>query len=118
MDERNETTSVRIRLEDISVAEATIGIKTLRNDVLNADRRVKAEIVQENPAHQDFGSTLILVLGAPAAISVAKGIAAWLAREGGKATLIMDIGEGKTIKFKGNSADATAIARALASTAK
>lgn len=118
MDQSPKTTSVRIRLEDLSIAEASSGIKALRNDVLDADRNVKADIMQEDPAHQDFGATLVLVLGAPAAIAVAKGIANWLAREGGKATLSMDVGGEKLVKFKGKSADAASIARALAGTGK
>lgn len=118
MEQKHEMTPVRIRLEDISVAEASSGIKALRNDVLDADRSVKADIVQDDPTHQDFGATLVLILGAPAAIAVAKGIANWLAREGGKATLCMDVGGGKVVKFKGKSADAAAIARALAGTTK
>jgi hypothetical protein len=118
MDQTHETTPVRIRLEDVSVAQASSGIKALRNDVLDADRSVKADIVQDDPTHQDFGATLVLVLGAPAAIAVAKGIANWLAREGGKATLTIDVGGGKVVKFKGKSADAATIARALAGAAK
>jgi hypothetical protein len=118
MDQTNEMTPVRIRLEEVSVAEASSGIKALRNDVLDADRSVKADIVQDDPTHQDFGATLVLVLGAPAAIAVAKGIANWLAREGGKATLSMEVGGGKRVTFKGKSADAASIARALAGTTK
>jgi hypothetical protein len=118
MSEAHETAPVRIWLEDVSVAEASSSIKTLRNELLDAGRSVRANIVQDDPTHQDFGATLVLVLGAQATIAVAKGIADWLSRVGGKATLNLDVGGGQVVKFKGSSADAAAIARALTGASK
>jgi hypothetical protein len=115
MDRAHETT-VNIRLEGISVAKASSAIMALRDHVLlEADRSVEAHIVWgDDPTHQDFGETLVLFLGAQTATAVAKVIASWFAREGGEATLSMDIGGGEVFKFKSKSADVDAIARALA----
>src|SRR5438552_15508895 len=105
MNEANEE-KVKIRLEGVSVADAGEGLRTLREDILDAERAVQADIIQDEPTNQDFGTTLVLVLGAPAAIAVAKGIQAWLTREGGKATLTIN-----GVKYKRKSADAAKIAQ-------
>jgi hypothetical protein len=69
-----------IRFEDMTVAEANIMTESLRDAILDSHRDVSIERLRDDPSAQDFGATLVLLLAAPAAVEVAKGIARWLER--------------------------------------
>ena len=49
--------------------------------------------IPKNPETLDFGATLVLVLGTPAVISIARGIAKYLSRSRVKATFKYATGE-------------------------
>lgn len=69
-----------IKFQDISLAEANILAESLRDAILDSYPGVRVERRRDDQSTQDFGATLILLLGAPAAVAVAKGIEQWLKR--------------------------------------
>lgn len=68
-----------VNFEDADAAEANVLCgelqDSLRQDVPEAD----VSRVKPDPLTQDFGATLVVILGTTAVTAVAKGIAAWLA---------------------------------------
>lgn len=107
-----ESNIVRIRFEDLSVAEAGQRVTELREDLLDLSPDIEAKIVKDDPSTQDFGTTLILFLGAPAVVIIARGIADYLRRRAGR--IIMETDDGVVIAEGITSADAPRIAEALA----
>jgi hypothetical protein len=69
-----------IEFEGVSEAEASRYANELRDDLLDSapDLHIRRQAI--DPNSQDFGSTLILLLAAPAVVTVAKGIKVWLER--------------------------------------
>lgn len=107
----NDTASTyEIRFDHLSVADASIKAQGLRQAVLEASGEAQAKIVKDDPSTMDFGATLILVLGAPAAVAVAKGISDYLRRVGGTVSITAAGG----VETKGIAgADVAAIVKAL-----
>lgn len=99
-----------IKFEDLSPADASAHAADLREALLDASPAVDVELKRSDAATMDFGATLVLVLGTPAVIAIAKGIAAFLARERAGTLVIEQDGR---VVFKGNSSDAAKIAAAL-----
>jgi hypothetical protein len=66
-----------------SAAESNKLANTLASALRDIDRSVVVERQRERPDAQDFGSSLSVILGTAAATAVAKGVAAWLARNSG-----------------------------------
>jgi hypothetical protein len=71
----------------------------------------RVEPTRENDETQDFGATLVLVLGTAAATAVAKGVQKWLARTGTTAELLKD---GSVRLSNLESKDVAEIAKAFA----
>ena len=69
-----------IRFEGISVMEANKYAAELREIILDSHPDVEVEHRRDDPRTQDFGATLVLVLGTGAAIQVANGIKNWLTK--------------------------------------
>jgi hypothetical protein len=80
----------KIRFEGLSIAEASKKVSGLRSDLLDISPDFHPEIIQEDSSNQDFGTTLVLVLGTSAVTAVAKGIAAYLSRARGTITIEAD----------------------------
>lgn len=99
-----------IRFEDISLDEAGKKAIALRRDLLDASPDVRVEIEKDDPSNQDFGATLILVLGTPAILAIAKGIANYLSRDRAKITIEAN---GKIIAEGVSGDDAARIAEAM-----
>jgi hypothetical protein len=57
--------------------------RDLRSFLLDIDPSARLELRREQSDSQDFGSTLVLVLGTTAASALARGIAVWLQRNSG-----------------------------------
>jgi hypothetical protein len=69
-----------IRFQDTSLAEANVLAESLRDAILDSHPDVSVKTQRDDPSLQDFGATLVLLLGAPAVVVVAKGIEQWLKR--------------------------------------
>jgi hypothetical protein len=104
--------SFKIRFENVSLAEGGIKASRLREKLLDTSQDVQAEIEKDDPSTQDFGATLVLVLGAPAMVAIAKGIADYLRRDRGSISIEAD---GKIIAQGISGEDAARIAEAMSS---
>lgn len=87
-----DMTEFSIRFENLSVAEANVLASELRSEVIAADDRVKVDVAKDDPTTQDFGATLILVLGTPAIVAVARAIADYIQRRGVSVSITPDGG--------------------------
>jgi hypothetical protein len=110
-----------ISFENLSVAEANKAALSLESALLDLGLPdVKVQLQKASGNTQDFGATLVLVLGTGASVALAKGIADWLHRRADAASIIIvEMGENRVIA-KGPAAqgfDAAAVARAFAGAA-
>jgi len=103
-----------IQFEELSAAEANVEAAGLREWLLDSSPDARVELKKDDTTTMDMGATLVLVLGTPAVIAVAKGIQAYLAR-GRRGKLVIKCPDGKRVVFDGDSSDAAKIAAALAS---
>jgi hypothetical protein len=90
---------IAIRFPDVTPDVGNVYAEDLRialEDTLDAGDRVERR--RSNPEAQDFGATLVLVLGTTAVTAVARGIQAWLARNSG-ATIEVVVGD-RTVRAK------------------
>jgi hypothetical protein len=106
-----ERSEFEIRFEDLSVAEAGTKASRLRRELLDASSDVDVTIKKDDPENLDFGATLVLVLGAPAVVAIAHGIASYLKRHGGSVTITKD---GSVIAKNISGDDVARITEALA----
>lgn len=83
----------RIAFEGVSEADANRYAEELQEFLRDASSDVTVERKRENPATQDFGSTLVLVLGTPAVVAIARAIGNWLALRRGTITIEAENGE-------------------------
>lgn len=106
-----------LRVCDVEPREQGVLIKALRDAIGDVSAQVSVNLKSDDPSHQDFGATLVLVLGTPAIIAVAKGIEAFLKRHRVRITIECDDGkEGKRklVAVGLESGDAARIAEAFA----
>ena len=103
----SNTEKFKIRFEGISIAEANSKANRLRDDILDSVFNVDVYIEKENQSYQDAGSTLILILGTPAILALAKGISNYLSRDRAKITIEKD---GKIVAVNISGDDAARIA--------
>jgi hypothetical protein len=68
-----------ITFDNRSVAEANHWASELKEFILDAASDVRVEQQRDNSYSQDFGATLLLVLGTPAVLAVSKALGNWLA---------------------------------------
>ena len=67
-----------IKFENISEAEANRYAGELRDMLLDATSDVEVSRRRDDPSTQDFGATLMLILGTPAVTAIAKAMGDWL----------------------------------------
>lgn len=94
-----------------SAAEANRYAAELRTALRDIDPDVKAEQQRDRPDTQDFGATLVILLGTASVTAVAKGVSAWLARHSGAKIQIN--ADGSVIASNLDSRDAARIAVAF-----
>jgi hypothetical protein len=97
-----------LSFDGADVAEGNRFAAELTEQLRDADAPIDVRQTRDDPNAQDFGATLVLVLGAPAVIPLAKGVSAWLAmRPNAKITLKWS--DGTVIASGLTSADARAV---------
>ncbi len=67
-----------ITFDGVSVADANRYAEELSNALLDATPDITVQRRGDDPRAQDFGATLVLLLGTPAVVTVAKTIGDWL----------------------------------------
>jgi hypothetical protein len=101
-----------LRFADATPAEANIYALGLQGELQQFDG-VAIERMRERQDTQDFGATLVLILGTASVTALARGIASWLRRNSG-ATIEITRSDGTRQKFTNlDSRDAAKIASAI-----
>ena len=98
-----------IRFEDVSLAEANRYAEELRANLLDASSDLSVQRQRGDQSTQDFGSTLVLVLGTPAIVTVATVIGNWLLQRS-KASVTIERADNKLIVNNLSSKDAARLA--------
>jgi len=106
----HQTHKYEIRFEGLSAAQAGIKAAKLRRELLDVSPEVSVSLAKDDPTSQDFGATLILVLGTPAILAVANGIASYIARDRAKIVISEN---GKVVAEGVSGDDAARIAEAF-----
>jgi hypothetical protein len=75
-------------------------------DTLAAGDRVERKRTRQDS--QDFGATLVLVLGTTAVTAIAEGVKLWLARNSG-AAIDVSVGGSRTVTLHGRNLDSQAV---------
>lgn len=72
--------ALAVRFPEFDLGEASQLAQSLREELLDEVAGASAEIRKDDPTNQDFGATLVLMLGTPAIVALATGIATWIRR--------------------------------------
>jgi len=67
-----------IKFDNVSDAEANRYASELRDVLLDATADIEVERKRDDPRTQDFGATLIIILGSAAVTALAKSLGDWL----------------------------------------
>ena len=103
---------ILIRFPDANLAEGNRLAEELRQDLLDMVPGIQVERYRDDPASMDFGATLVLVLGAPATLIIARAIHKWAGRA--NAAHIEFTTKAGTVSVKNvESKDVTSIVKAL-----
>lgn len=101
-----------ISFDGISSAEANLYAEELRDILLDASDDVEVERKRDDPYSQDFGTTLTMVLGAPAITVIARALGNWLIMRN-KAEITIKTANGEAIGKNLTSKDAMKLAQLL-----
>jgi hypothetical protein len=109
-----------VRFEGLSSAEAGVEAQRLQEILADASPDLDVTLRREHAESMDMGATLVLLLGTPAIIAAAKGIAAFIGQRGKRpGNLVVECvgadGSVERFHFDGDSADAAKVAQALRS---
>jgi hypothetical protein len=96
---------LEIELVEASPADASQLASELREYLLDEEPDLDVEQARSDPASQDLGATLILLLAAPSITAVARGLARWVERRGQNC---IEFSKGKTSLRMTNLSDKTA----------
>jgi hypothetical protein len=109
------TQSLTFTFPDTSTAEGNQLASSLADALEDLDPNIVVDRQRERSDTQDFGATLAVILGTAAVTAVAKGIAAWLARNSGARIEIRREGNLVLLASHLDSKDIPRIAEALIS---
>jgi hypothetical protein len=98
-----------LSFDGVSVADANRFAAELAEVLRDADEPIEATQTRDDPNSQDFGATLLLVLGSTAVVALAKGVAKWLAAKPDGSVTIRDRKSGEIIAKGLTSRDARAV---------
>ena len=104
-----------VSFANTSTAEGNRLASTLAEALREVDPGIVVDRQRERSDTQDFGASLAVMLGTAAATAVAKGIAAWLARNSGARIEIRRKGKVVLIATHLDSKDVPRLAEALSS---
>lgn len=90
-------TQFLISFPDEPVGEAGAAVADLREHLAIVAPAVEADQRRTDASSQDMGATLAIVLGAPAVVALAKGIADWLKMRGSKPRVVIRNAQGEII---------------------
>jgi hypothetical protein len=101
-----------VEFPNLTRADGNKSAESLRQALLDAapDEVQSAELLRTDDAGMDMGATLAIVLGTPAAIAFARGLAAWVRKHGTEVIIKED---GEVLIRNIESKDAAEIVRAL-----
>jgi hypothetical protein len=89
-----EQYTVMIHFEGLSAAAAGKAAEELQRNLLQSARGAATiDIKKDRAETQDFGTTLVVVLGTPAVLAIAKGIHDFIAKRGDRVTITTEQGE-------------------------
>lgn len=103
---------ITIKFKNPDEREAGVYAKELQEYLKDEINGLQIDLRKDNPDTQDFGATLVLVLGTPVLIALANGIADYF-RKRPNSQLDIECGPGKKVSFKGSSDDAAKISESL-----
>lgn len=87
-----------LSFEGISEAEASRYAAELRKALLNTSSELEVQRQRKNPLTQDLGTTLVLILGAPAVVAAVQVIGNWLQKRRDASLTIMTAEEKIIVK--------------------
>jgi len=104
MEPKNEFT---ISFEGLDGAQGGVAAQSLKDAIAElGEQDLSVTTKKERQGTQDFGATLVLVFGTPVAISLARGIAAWIRRRADMTTVVIRDKNGKEVlKYTGEGKD-------------
>lgn len=103
-----------IKFTGVSIADANRYARELRDTLLDAAPDIQVERRRDEPRSQDFGATLVLILGTSSVTVIAKAIGDWLKLRN-SASLTMETPEGHMLIQNITSKDAAKLAELLVS---
>ena len=85
---------IEVRFEGLSTAAANTAAEELRRHLDQATSGTASfKIKNDRTDTQDFGATLVIVLGTPAVLAIAKGIHDFIAKRGNRVTIMTPNGK-------------------------
>lgn len=114
---KNEVSKGRfiVRFKKLSTGEANLAADSLKQFLDDlGEPAVSVETRRDASGTQDFGATLVLVLGTQAAVAVAKGIANWLERRSEETSLVILEANGNRVIARGSAAKSIDVSKTAA----
>ncbi len=87
-----------LTFDTVSAADANRYAEELKETLLDSIPKIKVDRRREDPRAQDFGATLVLILGAPAVVSLVSVLGIWLQKHRNASISIEDGKKKITIK--------------------